>query len=212
MPDQFIFLQFAVRYSSKHSMDLPELQINDILRYLGEDDNQEPAPCFQHLMYQLPHLSHLLIRPVILHSTRGWQPPLKDSLILLSYTKTITPTRRGLLRTAVTSGEFVCALTNDNRLPMKFNHNIAGAAKQLSTTIVKVSTELLTSKRSRHVFMLSVGQRLLARTTDRWQGFTEGRTFQNTIHDVKRNKRLARWKLIRSDVVHDSLRSYKNWS
>jgi hypothetical protein len=34
----------------------------------------------------------------------------------------------------------------DDGLPMMFNHNIAGAAKQLSTTLVKVSTKLLTSK------------------------------------------------------------------
>jgi hypothetical protein len=32
----------------------------------------------------------------------------------------------------------------DNGLPMMINYNIAGAAKQLSTTLVKVSTELLT--------------------------------------------------------------------
>ena len=88
-------------------------QIEDILRYLGEDDNQESAPSLPHLKYQLPHLSHCLHRPVLLHSTRGWQPPLKDSLDLLSYTTTITPTRRGLLGTAVTPGEFVCALTTD---------------------------------------------------------------------------------------------------
>ena len=44
MPDQFIFLQFAVRYSPLFSLDLPELQIDDILRYLREDDNQESAP------------------------------------------------------------------------------------------------------------------------------------------------------------------------
>jgi hypothetical protein len=124
-----------------------ELQIDDILRYLGENDNQESALSHRHLMYQLPHLSHRLHRPVPLHSTRGWQPPLKDCLDLLSYTTTITPTRRGLLGTAVTPGEFVCALTTDFRNPMMFNHNIAGAAKQLSTTLVKVSTELLTSTR-----------------------------------------------------------------
>jgi hypothetical protein len=60
--------------------------------------------------------SHRLHRPVLPHSTRGWQPPLKDSLDLLSYTTTmITPTRRGLLGTAVTPGEFVCALTTDFR-------------------------------------------------------------------------------------------------
>ena len=29
-------------------MDLPELQINDILRYLGENDNQESAPSLPH--------------------------------------------------------------------------------------------------------------------------------------------------------------------
>ena len=68
-----------------------------------------------HLMYQLPYLSHRLHRPVLQHSTRGWRPPLKDSLDLLSYTTTITPTRRGLLGTAVTPGEFVCALTTDFR-------------------------------------------------------------------------------------------------
>jgi hypothetical protein len=42
------------------------------------------------------HLSHRLHRPVLLHLTRGWQPPLMDSLDLLilanSYTTTITPT------------------------------------------------------------------------------------------------------------------------
>jgi hypothetical protein len=51
----------------------------------------------------------------------------------------------------------------DDELPMMFNQNIAEAAKQLSTTLVKVSTELLTSKRSRYISLLSV----LARTTDR---------------------------------------------
>ena len=71
-------------------------------------------PSLPHL-YQLPHLSHRLHRPVLMHSTRGWQPPLKDSLDLLSYTTTITPTQRGLLGTAVTPGEFVCALTTDFR-------------------------------------------------------------------------------------------------
>ena len=55
----------------------------------------------------------------------------------------------------------------DDGLPMMFNHNISGTAKQLFTTLVKVSTELLTSKRSRHVPLLSVEYRLLARTTDR---------------------------------------------
>jgi hypothetical protein len=46
----------------------------------------------------------------------------------------------------------------DDGLPMMFNQNIAGAAKQISTTLVKVSTELLTSQRSRHVSLLSVEQ------------------------------------------------------
>ena len=55
----------------------------------------------------------------------------------------------------------------DDGLPMIFNHSIAGAAKQLSITLVKDNTELLTSKRSRHVCLLSVEHRLLARTTDR---------------------------------------------
>jgi hypothetical protein len=91
-------------------MDLPELQIDDILHYLEENDNKESAPSLPHLMYQLPHLSHRLHRPVLLHSTRGWQPPLKDSLDLLSYTTTITPTQRGLLGTVVTPGEFVYVL------------------------------------------------------------------------------------------------------
>ena len=67
-------------------MDLPELQIDDIVRYLGEDDDQESAPSLQYLIYQLPHLSHRLHRPVLLHSTtRGWQPPLKDSIAKLYY-------------------------------------------------------------------------------------------------------------------------------
>ena len=39
-----VCLQFATRYNTLHSMDLHELQIDDILRYLGEDDNQESAP------------------------------------------------------------------------------------------------------------------------------------------------------------------------
>jgi hypothetical protein len=116
MPDQFIFLQFAVRYSFLHSMDLPELQIDDILRYLGEDDDQESAPSLQYLMYRIPHLSHRLHRPVLLHSIRGWQPPLKDSIAKLYYNHH-TYTKRATLD-GVTLGEF--------------NHNIAGAAKQLS--------------------------------------------------------------------------------
>jgi hypothetical protein len=50
----------------------------------------------------------------------------------------------------------------DDGLPMMFNHKIGGAAKQLSTTLVKVSTELLTSKRSRHVSLLSDEHRPLS--------------------------------------------------
>jgi hypothetical protein len=37
-------------------MDLPELQIDDMLRHLKENDNQESAPSLPHLMYQLRHL------------------------------------------------------------------------------------------------------------------------------------------------------------
>ena len=81
----------------------------------------------------------------------------------------------------------------DDGLPMMFNHSTVGAVKQLFITLAKVNTELLTSKRSRHVSLLRVEHRLLAKTTYRWRGFTWGRTFQKTIHDVKRNKRLARW-------------------
>ena len=149
-------------------MDLPELQIDDILRYLSEDDNEESAASLPHLMYQPHHLSHRLHRPVLLHSIRGWQPPLKDSLDLLkailhyynhhTYTKRVTRDGRHAWRVR---------MCFDDGLPMMFNHNIAGAAKQLSTPLVKVSTELLTSKRSRQVPLLSVEYRLLARTTDR---------------------------------------------
>jgi hypothetical protein len=48
MPDQFIFLQFAVGYSFIHAMDLPELQIDEILRHMREEDNQESAPSQSH--------------------------------------------------------------------------------------------------------------------------------------------------------------------
>ena len=39
-------------------------------------------PFLPHLMCQLPHLSRRLHRPVVPHSTAGWQPPFKDSVDL----------------------------------------------------------------------------------------------------------------------------------
>ena len=135
MPDQFIFLQFALRYSPLFSLDLPELQIDDILRYLSEDDNEESAASLPHLMYQPHHLSHRLHRPVLLHSTRGWQPPLKDSLDLLkailhyynhhTYTKRVTRDGRHAWRVR---------MCFDDGLPMMFNHNISGTACRGKTT------------------------------------------------------------------------------
>jgi hypothetical protein len=173
-------------------MNLPKLQIDDILRHLIGDDNQESAPSFPHL-YQLPHLSHRLHRPVLLQSTRGWQPPLTDSLDLLK--AILQPSH---LHEEGYSGQpshlessYVhWRRTSDDVQPQ---HCRGGKTTFLHCTLVKVSTELLTLKRCRHVSLLSVEHRLLARTTDRWRGFTGGWTFQNTIHDVKRNKRLARW-------------------
>jgi hypothetical protein len=176
-------------------MDLPELQIADILRYLGEEYNQESAPSLPlHTCNNYPTSarSSSSICPTALNKRMA--SPFKGSLDLLSYTTTMKPTRRGLLGMAVTPWEFVCALTTDFRWCSTTTLQNAGAAKQLSATLIKISTTLLTSKRSRHVSLLSVEHRLLAWTTDQWRGFTGGRTFQNTIHDVKRNKRsLARW-------------------
>jgi hypothetical protein len=143
MPDQFIyFLQFAVRYSPLHSMDLPELQIDDILRYLSGDDNQESAPSLPHLMYQLPHLSHRLHRPVLLHLTRGWQPPLKDSLDLLK--AIIQPSylhEEGYSGppSHLESSYVLWRRTSDDIQP---KHCRGGKATFHHCTLIKVSTEL----------------------------------------------------------------------
>jgi hypothetical protein len=128
MPDQFIFLQFAIRYSSLHSMDHPELQIDDILRYLGEDDNQESAPSLPHLMYQLTQPSPPSTCPTVLNKRMA--TPFKGQLgstklYFNHHTYTKRATRDG-------SHTWRVRMCFDDRLPMMFNHNIIGAVKQLN--------------------------------------------------------------------------------
>ena len=100
-----VCLQFATRYNTLYSMDLPELQIDDILRYLGEDDNQESAPFPP--TPNVPTSSHQPSSPSTCRTTLNSRmaTPFQGQRGSTKYTTAITPTRRGLPGTAVTSGD-----------------------------------------------------------------------------------------------------------
>ena len=100
-----VCLQFATRYNTLHSMDLPELRRDDILRYLGEDDNQEsaPIPPTPNVPTSSPQPSSPSTCRTTLNSRMA--TPFQGQRGSTKYTTAITPTRRGLPGTAVTSGD-----------------------------------------------------------------------------------------------------------
>jgi hypothetical protein len=118
-PDQFIFLQFAVRYSPLFSLDLPELQIDDILRYLRQDDKQESAPQTLDVPTTSPQPSSPSTFPTALNK---WMASGSTKLYYNHHTYTKRVTRDGRQTWEV-------RMCFDDELPMMFNHKIAGAAK-----------------------------------------------------------------------------------